>query len=185
MNTDDDTERLTINIPSLPNEPPPLDEARDRVTEALATLAYSIRVLEMAAWRSGWDRHVEWTTIQFKKFAEQAAQENALAARNAAAHGVADLSFVTPTGLAAVAEMKVGAPAGKTAAEIVYTYIKDYPGNTGVEIVRGLEAIGLTIHERTIRTALFRLKKDKITLVDGRWYTTEAAREMRLEGADL
>ncbi len=186
MNTDDDTQRLTLTIPPLPEEPPPLEEARSKVIDALGALYFSIRVLEMASWRAGWDKHREWTTIQIKKFAEEAAQENALAARNAAAHETAHSILKVPHhGVATHVDIGVAQTDDRTAAEIVYAYIKERPGKTGVEIVRGLEEIGMGIHERTVRTALFRLKQDKIAAVQNRWYTIEAAREVRLEGLQL
>jgi hypothetical protein len=162
---------LELRLEPLPDEPLPREEARKKFIDALTALASAMMALEASAWRDGWNKNSEWTKIQLKKFAEKAAQE------------AADMAFTTVDGRTVAVEVKAMgsgrvSAAGRTAADIVYTFIKDNPGKTGVEIVRGLEDSGLEIHERTVRTALFRLKRDKIAAVENRWYTTEKAREV-------
>jgi hypothetical protein len=174
---DDSPEVVRLELTPLPDEPPPREIARGNVIKALTELVSAIRVLELSSWRAGWDKHHEWTTTQLQKFAEQAATEASAQVRNAA-HEV-PTAPMTGTGTL------FGDAAVRPAADVVYEYIQKYPGSTGVEIVRGLEAHGTPIHERTVRTAIFRLKQDKITAIANRWFTIEKVREMRLEGVQL
>jgi hypothetical protein len=54
--------------------------------------------------------------------------------------------------------------------------IQASPGMRGVEILRALEAAGTTVHERTLRTALARLKYHHfIEQREERWYEIQAA----------
>jgi hypothetical protein len=65
-----------------------------------------------------------------------------------------------------------------TANELVLAFITDNPGKRGVEIASHFEKTVSPIPERTVRTALHRLKNltpPKIKIVDGRWYAAEAA----------
>lgn len=62
--------------------------------------------------------------------------------------------------------------AGRPAAENVFNYIEKFPGRRGVQIA---DALSNVFPERTVRTALHRLKNKKIRIVNGRWYTIEAA----------
>jgi hypothetical protein len=65
-----------------------------------------------------------------------------------------------------------------TANELVLAFITDNPGKRGMEIASHFEKTAVSIPERTVRTALHRLKNltpPKIKIVDGRWYAAEAA----------
>ncbi len=62
--------------------------------------------------------------------------------------------------------------AGITAADSVLNFITKFPGKRGVEIA---QALSNALPERTVRTALHRLKNKKIKVVNGGWYTIEAA----------
>jgi hypothetical protein len=53
--------------------------------------------------------------------------------------------------------------------------IQTNPGMRGVEILRALEAVGTPVHERTLRTALARLKLNHIEQREERWYPKRAA----------
>lgn len=53
----------------------------------------------------------------------------------------------------------------------VFRTIRENPGLRGIEIVRAIETAGHTIHERTVRTALSRLKRaDMIEQQEDKWY---------------
>lgn len=52
--------------------------------------------------------------------------------------------------------------------------IRSNPGMRGVEILRALEGAGTPVHERTLRTSLGRLKRNKfIEQREERWYETQ------------
>ncbi len=58
-----------------------------------------------------------------------------------------------------------------TAKDVVFNIISATPGLRGVQIVAATEKAGTPLKERTVRTALHRLKTaDKIKNVDERWY---------------
>lgn len=63
-------------------------------------------------------------------------------------------------------------PKHLTAAELVAVFISQFPGARGVDIANHFaENPSASIPERTIRTALHRLKKaGSITIEEGRWY---------------
>jgi len=64
-------------------------------------------------------------------------------------------------------------PRIRTANDLVLAHVRDYPGQRGVDIAA---AFARQIPERTVRTALHRLKNgEKIKIVDGRWYVCETA----------
>jgi hypothetical protein len=62
-----------------------------------------------------------------------------------------------------------------TAADVVYDYIRANPGKRGVEIATAMEERVPPIPERTVRTALHRLRHqaEKIKNVDGKWYAAD------------
>jgi hypothetical protein len=54
--------------------------------------------------------------------------------------------------------------------------IRSNPGMRGVEILRALESAGTPVHERTLRTSLGRLKRNKfIEQREERWYEMRSA----------
>lgn len=154
--------------------PPPLAElASDSaslaaLTEALEHLLQAVAVVAISSYRRGWDERQE----SFKKLYEQKLtplfeQINKV---------VTDAETSIDKAEAGLEMMERAA--SRTAADVVYDTIQRRPGMTGAELVRFLEGAGMPIHERTVRTALFRLKVDKIAAVENRWYTAEAAREI-------
>ena len=63
-----------------------------------------------------------------------------------------------------------------TAQETVLRIVKAMPGLRGVDIVQKAAEGGRPVKERTVRTALHRLKNaDEIVNVNERWYTPDAA----------
>ena len=69
-------------------------------------------------------------------------------------------------------------PTSLAGQDLVYQTIARHPGLTGIEIVKKLEQQQTPVHERTVRTSLFRLRRTKppkIEIVEGRWYTREVA----------
>lgn len=63
-----------------------------------------------------------------------------------------------------------------SAQDTVWQIVQQQPGLRGVEIVTATEAAGKPVKERTVRTALHRLKKDGLIVNHNeRWYTPEAA----------
>ena len=60
--------------------------------------------------------------------------------------------------------------------ELVVQLITNKPGLRGVELVTEFGKSMMPIPERTLRTCLYRMKKaNRIKIVDGRWYPSEAA----------
>lgn len=57
-----------------------------------------------------------------------------------------------------------------TANEIVLQIIRNNPGLLGIEIIGRAQKLQEPLKERTVRTALHRLKDDKIENRDRRWY---------------
>lgn len=62
-----------------------------------------------------------------------------------------------------------------TASDMVFLFIKENPGQRGVDIANHFGAMSPPIPERTIRTALHRLKTfaRKIMITEGKWYAVE------------
>lgn len=67
---------------------------------------------------------------------------------------------------------KKGSPFRRgTGMSNLYSYIKDHPGLTGVEIVRGMKAEGMEIAERTARTGMHRMKTRGYAANEGgKWF---------------
>lgn len=192
MNTD---AKKPNELPPLPDPPWPLTEARDKVIEAFNSLFYLMRCLESSAWRDGhsrgWSGHHEWVQEQFKKIQEEVAAEAAAAAEQAktTAEAMKAAAVTHDLGHGVLRtphhDSETRATISKPAADVVYEVIEQHPGLTGVEIVRHLQKVGTPINERTIRTALFRLKVDKIASVKGRWYTKGEATRVVQELANV
>jgi hypothetical protein len=67
-------------------------------------------------------------------------------------------------------------PEDRPSKDIVLSLIRQTPGMRGVEVVQAAEKAGTPLLERTIRTALHRLKiEELIRNEDGRWFVNEAA----------
>lgn len=62
------------------------------------------------------------------------------------------------------------------AADAVGDIIRANPGIRGVDIVKAAASAGQPILERTVRTALYRMKRDRrIKNLGGKWYAADAA----------
>ena len=65
--------------------------------------------------------------------------------------------------------------AKRTAIDEVHDHIREYPGQRGVDIANWLGGSAYGIPERTVRTALYRLRiAEKIKNVNDRWYLSDA-----------
>lgn len=61
------------------------------------------------------------------------------------------------------------------AADVVSDIIRSNPGIRGVDIVKAAEDAGHPTLERTVRTALYRMKRDgQIKNLDGKWFAADA-----------
>jgi hypothetical protein len=147
-----------------------LQDAIERAREAVldAVTKYGEAVLEFAwskgfdkGWDSGWEKGREHLMSAIRKGFSSADEHKPSPAPPAVSapsiHGTAQLSLLPPT---------------KSASESVYDWIARFPGRRGYEIAQGLRH---SYPERTVRTALHRLKNVKIKNVNGQWYTVEAA----------
>ncbi len=68
---------------------------------------------------------------------------------------------------------------GKSGHALVVDMIEKHPGLKGAEVFAGLIDAGTPVHERTVRTALFRARRNgTIEQREGRWYLTKKYKEM-------
>jgi hypothetical protein len=84
----------------------------------------------------------------------------------------------TPTILGSIGTHQASPPQTPTANELVLQFVTENPGRRGVEIANNFAKHAFRLRERTVRTALHRLKTaepPKIKIVDGRWYAADAA----------
>lgn len=73
-----------------------------------------------------------------------------------------------------------------TANDLVHQFIHENPGRRGIEIADNFSKTVWRLPERTVRTALHRLKKaKKIVVVEGRWYTVESAPEAKQPSLEM
>jgi hypothetical protein len=140
---------MNAATPPPPAEKSPLEQTREDVWQAMAR---NERVcFDMgydAGFNAGWDAAMRRFTAAMENKPEPE-PENAM--RLPEHKGVADADL--------------------SAKDKVLALVKDKPGLRGVEIV---EAVGL--HERTVRTALHRLKTSgQIKTEDNKWYAVEGA----------
>jgi flagellar biosynthesis/type III secretory pathway protein FliH len=130
-------------------------EAVSAHTEAARRKSY------LEGWRSGWDQGWNAAMDTIKQHASQSmvaalAEQQQTAADNATAPTMAP--EITPT-----------------ASELVHQFVHECPGRRGVEIADNFAKTVFKLPERTVRTALHRLKKaGKIVIIDGRWYEPDA-----------
>lgn len=99
----------------------------------------------------------------------------------------ADILGINPeTGVVTKVEAKVGGGAHPkttklSAEDRVFSIIKAIPGQRGAGIVTALEQTGNPVKERTVRTALWRLKNRKLIELRGNeWYVTAFAKEWHI-----
>lgn len=148
--------------PSRPDLEGLQDEARRGVTEAL-------KALELAASRrafhegflAGWDAGQK----RIREMMAEAAPRPAMTVR-LASEGAATLPLFSE-----------GPPAPTVrAADAVGDIIRANPGIRGVDIVKAAADAGQPILERTVRTALYRMKRDgRIKNLEGKWFAASAA----------
>jgi hypothetical protein len=80
---------------------------------------------------------------------------------------------------------KTGGRPATNAVRLVETSVSGVPGKRGVDVVKDVQAIDPSIPERTVRTALRRLKLHKrIWQRDGRWYPKAPRPRSLLENDD-
>jgi hypothetical protein len=130
--------------------------ARDQLFDALTNAENAVFNLGWdQGFKAGWEAHVEHMT---RVFAEQAASRP---------------SAIAPSAPPAPVSSKIDQP---TAKDLVLQIISDQPGLRGIDIVNELGKGVTPVAERSVRTALHRLKRArKIKNMSGRWYTFEAA----------
>jgi hypothetical protein len=150
----------------------------------------------------GWKTSREHFRQEFEKSFETVRQANTVGLTgsttvNLSGAGAGTLSGVAGVGLAAgqmhgvggVLDINMGGtptwvsgppsppPLTPTANDLVHQFIYENPGKRGIEIANSFKQAVFRLPERTVRTALHRLKTatpPKIKIVDGRWYPTEA-----------
>ena len=147
-----------------PSPPTPPDRvalqkaARDAVIEAM-------REWEAASHRRGFGEgwaacNDHW--LKLLNEATQKTQAGALTITNEAVH-VAALGFGT--------EVRAGYV---KASDAVMNIVRGRPGLRGIEIVKAAAEVGQAIHERTVRTALHRMKRGGlIKILEGRWFAAD------------
>jgi hypothetical protein len=155
----------------LPDPPLPEDEAFGLFMKAVDEIYYTLRVVQSSARHAGFTMGVnayrEWMGEELKKFqaASTAAPEKMT---------MVEMSARAPIGAAILAEDI--RQISETAKNRVFLSIKARPGRRGVEIANEFATATPPLLERTVRTALFRLKGDgDIVAVENRWYATDAA----------
>ncbi|MBX9747084.1 MAG: hypothetical protein K2X34_09295 [Hyphomonadaceae bacterium] len=160
----------------MANAPPPVppvppdQHALDLLTAARTrktAFSEAMEQYENAVWQAAWDRgHQQgWAEGYAHAFwvMEQARTQQAAPAPPARAE--------PPT----APPLEEEEPS-TSAQDIVWSVVNAKPGLRGVEIVAETEAMGKAVKERTVRTALHRLKKDGLIINrDERWYPPEAA----------
>jgi len=155
----DPPEKVPVYQRPLPDPPLSRDEARTRFLDAMDELIYAYRVADDAAWREGfhhgWTSYKAWFEEQIAKMRETANPQPTAPLQSNPAN--LDVEFRRP-------------PA--STRDAVLNFISANPGQKGVQIASALRDIA---PERTVRTALHRLKvAQKIQVVEGRWYVLDA-----------
>ena len=132
------------------------------VTGRLAEAAYDVGHRE--GWLAGWNAGYNYAFDRFKE---------AMQLQNAATPPPRPTASNSES---AGLEQADGGKAVSTAAIVLHA-IRNNPGMRGVEIVAQLQRGDAEIKERTVRTALHRLRGEKIYIEDGRWYPIDEAIE--------
>ena len=140
-------------------------------------------------WREGFDQgwaaSREYLREEVKKSFEKELRANV----GTGSLGIGDMGHQMGGGVSAHTDANMGMmtwvpaapappPTMPTANELVLQFIHENPGRRGVEIAAHFHEYVFRLPERTVRTALHRLKMmrpAKIKIVDGRWYAAEAA----------
>jgi hypothetical protein len=148
--------------PPLPDPPLSEEEAFDLFMRAIDEVYYALRVVKASAQRAGFtagvDAYRQWMDEELKKFQ------------------VASTTAPEKMTLIETINRHPADAHGETANDRVLLWIKANPGHRGYRIANEFAAAQPPLPERTVRTALFRLKGEgKIVSVDNRWYAREAA----------
>ncbi|BBB95388.1 MULTISPECIES: hypothetical protein [Bradyrhizobium] len=138
-------------------------ERQERQDKAFAAMKEAVKEYAEAAygkgWFAGWEEGFSdgWAAaLDTLKKKEEAGRTS---------------RFPVAPGADSRARAHLGRPKRLSSYEIVRNYIEANPGKRGVEIATALSA---ELPERTVRTALHRLRGAKIANVEGRWYVTGA-----------
>jgi hypothetical protein len=159
-----------------PNQPTDFEQqARDLVAEArglrtslLEGHQEALARYENALWRGAWETGYNQG---WKDAYAYALQEFEQRLRSATPPPAA----ARPEPVAPQLEEEDTGDDGPTAAEIVLSIVAAKPGLRGVEIVAEADKAKTPVKERTVRTALHRLKNaDRLKNVDERWYLPDA-----------
>ncbi len=171
IDTPDDIPHSSVKTNSPPN---PLDsrEAAEKAAEDasrekfLEAFAEYTRAAKNHSWFVGW-RHgfsSGWDAAKEHFMAQVEKQHTAIPP----VPPPPPQTNKTPQGL-----MPIQKPGSPPAVVLVFRFIAANPGQRGVEIAQSLEG---QLPERTVRTALHRLKTaERIQIVDGLWYVAQAA----------
>jgi hypothetical protein len=152
------------------------DRARDLLAEARVAktnVSNAMEQFEARVWAIAWDRGYAQGWREGYQYALWQIEQ----ARNQVVQATPDaLAAKRPAPEAALPLDEDEDGSGPTAQETVLRIVKTMPGLRGVDIVQKAAENGRPVKERTVRTALHRLKNaDEIVNVNERWYTPDAA----------
>jgi len=126
-----------------------------------------------SGFKSGWKASREYHEEQIKKSFESELKASAGVAGPSGVGMLAGVEFMEPYPLPSALPPSPP-PLTPTANELVHQFVAENPGKRGVEIADNFSKTVWRLPERTVRTALHRLKKaEKILVLEGRWYTPE------------
>jgi hypothetical protein len=178
---------------SLDDQEAELKAAQDAAGKSLmqAIVAYVDAVKQhhgLQQWRAGFNRGWDSSRDHFKQELKKSFEKDfdidltpTISHSEGVAPGSLTQSGWEPMGVANFSPP----PQTPTAADLVAQFVYENSGRRGVEIADNFAKTVWRLPERTVRTALHRLKlAGKIRNVDGRWYSTESApagHELKLE----
>lgn len=142
---------------------PPRDYAAE-VAKARSDVFANLKDLEMAAWQQGFDvgfaRGWDAAIKRFRELMEKSGEDQVPQAAPSNAPSLFTQDYDQPR-------------LSRRASDVVLDIIRTKPGIKGAEIVRASEEIGEPVLERTVRTALYRMKRGgQIRNLDGGWYAS-------------
>lgn len=140
-----------------------LDVASKALFEAITAYTDALQKKHnFLGWQTGWDSGWDAAMEHVKKRASDNMQ--------------AAFADSVPTALELATATTSPPMLTPTANGLVHQFIHENPGKRGVEIADNFSKTVWRLPERTVRTALHRLKKaGKIVVVDGRWYEPDIA----------
>jgi hypothetical protein len=141
-------------------------ETRVAFTQALSEHFTALtNAANFKGWNEGFSKGWDAAAKYFKETMGQQLEEARAAQSRMMPDRLQDIPTMQPS-------EKQNAP---TALTLVLEYIKANPGLRGVQIAQHFDKALFQLPERTVRTALHRLRNRQIKIVDGRWYTLAAA----------